>query len=245
MGQWVDGDAVYLRDFLTWDALPLTDLKRCPSSFLPAFPPPARPCVWASFWWRRAHFLRPCLASWKPILRLHDRLIRRTRFPQKRSDCVPECRIVWRIAQRHRTRRHQRVINHPHRHVNAVGQRHLPHIVIRKRIPRQNTRGQSPPLRRLRFDGRAAQPKFDDRSTPLTSVVRATAPENVPASSPGLTETAPARQQSNCGCPPRLRSCRSTAGTWILPSFKTSRRRRWVIRATDLRSAALSQGPGT
>ena len=28
IGQWVDGDAVYLRDFLTWDALPLTDLKR-------------------------------------------------------------------------------------------------------------------------------------------------------------------------------------------------------------------------
>ena len=28
IGQWVDGDAVYLRDFLTWDALPLADLKR-------------------------------------------------------------------------------------------------------------------------------------------------------------------------------------------------------------------------
>jgi hypothetical protein len=28
IGQWVDGDAVYLRDFLTWDSLPLTDLKR-------------------------------------------------------------------------------------------------------------------------------------------------------------------------------------------------------------------------
>lgn len=28
IGQWVDGDAVYLRDFLTWDALPLADIKR-------------------------------------------------------------------------------------------------------------------------------------------------------------------------------------------------------------------------
>ena len=28
IGQWVDGDAVYLRDFLTWDTLPLADLKR-------------------------------------------------------------------------------------------------------------------------------------------------------------------------------------------------------------------------
>lgn len=28
IGQWVDGDAVYLRDFLTWDSLPLADLKR-------------------------------------------------------------------------------------------------------------------------------------------------------------------------------------------------------------------------
>ena len=28
IGQWVDGDAVYLRDFLTWDALALADLKR-------------------------------------------------------------------------------------------------------------------------------------------------------------------------------------------------------------------------
>ena len=28
IGQWVDGDAVYLRDFLTWDALPVADLKR-------------------------------------------------------------------------------------------------------------------------------------------------------------------------------------------------------------------------
>jgi FkbM family methyltransferase len=28
IGQWVDADAVYLRDFLTWDALPLADLKR-------------------------------------------------------------------------------------------------------------------------------------------------------------------------------------------------------------------------
>ena len=28
IGQWVDGDAVYLRDFLTWDALATADLKR-------------------------------------------------------------------------------------------------------------------------------------------------------------------------------------------------------------------------
>lgn len=28
IGQWVDADAVYLRDFLTWDTLPLADLKR-------------------------------------------------------------------------------------------------------------------------------------------------------------------------------------------------------------------------
>ena len=28
IGQWVDGDAVYLRDFLTWDSLPAEDQKR-------------------------------------------------------------------------------------------------------------------------------------------------------------------------------------------------------------------------
>ncbi len=28
IGQWIDADAVYLRDFLGWDALPLADLKR-------------------------------------------------------------------------------------------------------------------------------------------------------------------------------------------------------------------------
>ena len=28
IGQWVDADALYLRDFLTWDAMPLADLKR-------------------------------------------------------------------------------------------------------------------------------------------------------------------------------------------------------------------------
>jgi FkbM family methyltransferase len=28
IGQWIDADAVYLRDFLGWDTLPLTDLKR-------------------------------------------------------------------------------------------------------------------------------------------------------------------------------------------------------------------------